>query len=105
MMQWKVAGTLAFFPTIAIALFICLKTWNTRVSIFANISVLCWISANSCWMFSEFYDWDLIPVATFLFVSGVFFIAIYLYKIFIKKEAEEDFRQEKTIFDNKPEQK
>lgn len=104
MMQWKLAGTLAFFPTMAIAMVICIKTWKTRVSLFANLSVLCWISANSCWMFSEFFSWNLIPVAIFLFASGVFFIAIYLFKIFIKKETEEDFRQEKPIFENKPKQ-
>lgn len=91
MMEWKFAGTVAFFPTMFIAIYICVRTWKKQVSLFANLAVLCWIGANSCWMFSEFYQLHLIPFAGVLFGSGILFIGIYLFKIFVKNAREEEF--------------
>lgn len=80
--EWQLAGTIVFFPTIFLAIYIYLKTSKHPLSSWVNLSVLAWISANSCWMFSEFYGWDLELLSLGFFVTGIFFIGVYLIKLF-----------------------
>ncbi len=86
MMEWKFGGTLMFFPTIFMAIFICYRTRKNTLALIVNLAVLCWISANSAWMFFDFYQWNFKPVALILFLTGLLFILLYLYKILVKKE-------------------
>ncbi|OYU94154.1 MAG: hypothetical protein CFE21_17140 [Bacteroidetes bacterium B1(2017)] len=85
LMEWKLAGTIAFFPTIAMAVFICYHTRKNYLTLLVNLSVLCWISANSCWMFKEFYSFNGQYPALALFGLGLVFIFTYLYQIFVRK--------------------
>ncbi|MCG9881256.1 MAG: hypothetical protein MH472_11720 [Bacteroidia bacterium] len=85
---WQIAGTLVFFPTIILAIYIYLKTIKHPLSSWVNLSVLAWISANSCWMFSEFYEWNLEWLSTSFFISGIVFIGVYLYKLNDRKKAK-----------------
>jgi len=43
-MEWKLGGTIAFFPAIAMAIFIAYRTRKNRMLLWVNLSVLCWIS-------------------------------------------------------------
>ena len=80
MLDYKVLGTIMVFPTVLMALFLALKTHKTK-EFFMNISVLCWISANSFWMCSEFYEWGKIKFWAILpFSLGMVFIVVFFVK-------------------------
>ena len=62
-MVWKPLGLLMVVPTLGIAIVIA---WRTRayVSELAhNLAIVCWITANSYWMGSEFFGFDTVLVA------------------------------------------
>ncbi len=90
LMQWKWAGTIIFVPTLFMAIYICYTTRKKHLTLLVNISVLCWISANSSWMFEEFYGFPLKPTALIFFGIGLIFIFIYLYQIFVRNNDEDD---------------
>ena len=78
-------------PTILIAIWIVIKTRKMPTELAHNIAVLCWITANSIWMYGEFYDNDgTRPFALIFFISGLVSLAMYygqqLRKKFAKKE-------------------
>ena len=57
-MMWRPLGIAMIFPTLIIAIVI---TWRTRhmMSEWAhNLAIVLWISANSYWMISEFFHFD-----------------------------------------------
>lgn len=61
-MIWKELGIGMILPTLSIAIW---YTWKNRAIISElahNLAVVCWISANSYWMISEFYGFDEQPV-------------------------------------------
>ena len=72
-------------PTLSIAGIIVYITRKT-VDVFLNLAILFWISANSFWMFIEFFTtgelkyWASIP-----FALGFIFVGIYYYKTLISK--------------------
>jgi hypothetical protein len=90
LMQWKLAGTIVFFPTLFMAIYICFNTRHSPLSLLVNLSVLCWISANSSWMFEEFYAWNTKPMALTFFGIGLIFIFIYLYQVFVRNAEDEE---------------
>jgi hypothetical protein len=83
-------GTIAFFPAIAMAIFLVYHTRKNKMSLLVNLSVLCWISANSCWMFFEFYALISKEIAFAFFALGMVFILIYFYFLFVKKISDEE---------------
>lgn len=89
-MQLKWAGTLVFFPTLLMAIYICWRTKEKPLQLLANGAVLCWISANSCWMFEEFYQWPIKPLALIFFGIGLLLIFSYLYQIFVRNKMDEE---------------
>lgn len=57
-LEWKWGGILMIFPTLSLCAF---TTWKMKKDItetYHNLAVLCWISANSYWMISEFLNFD-----------------------------------------------
>jgi hypothetical protein len=67
------------FPTVAMALYLVVITRNFPKRFWPNLAVLFWISANSTWMFGEFYGFDFIMTSTILFGAGILAICVYLY--------------------------
>jgi hypothetical protein len=90
LMEWKLGGTIAFFPAIAMAIFIVYHTRKNKLALLVNLSVLCWISANSCWMFFEFYSLLSKEIAFAFFALGMIFILTYFYFLFVKKLSDEE---------------
>ena len=81
-----VLGTIMIIPTIGMAIYISWLTRNSRVDIFHNLAVVCWITANSIWMMGEMYFdetdmqfmYEYSRMAAFcLFFSGIGFISWY----------------------------
>ena len=74
-MDLKIMGIIMIVPTIAVAIYITLKSKDRPSDLWPNLAVVCWISANSVWMIGEFYFNDTTrPIALVFFVIG--FIAI-----------------------------
>ncbi len=80
MMELKLLGTLMIIPALFMAVYIIIHTRKT-LEVFINAAILCWISANSYWMFVEFFfhnhykHLSLIP-----FGLGFVLVAIYFFK-------------------------
>ena len=96
-MVWRPLGLLMIAPTLGIALVIA---WRTRAypSEWAhNLAIVCWITANSYWMSSEFFGFDTAQVAPHLtgkhlallpFLTGLG-ILLYYYLVQKPREARE----------------
>lgn len=86
MLGLKVLGSIMIIPTIGLAILIVYHTRNTK-DVFINLAIMCWISANSFWMFVEFFNhlefkfWASIP-----FAFGFIFVSVFYYKTMTKKK-------------------
>ncbi len=80
MLELKALGTLMIIPASFMAVFILFHTRKT-LDAYINAAILCWITANSYWMFVEFFfqnqykHLSLIP-----FGLGFVLVAIYFFK-------------------------
>lgn len=77
-MIWKPLGILMIFPTVAFAVWFCIKTFR-RPDFAVNIATLFWILANALWMLLEFYEkeeWKFIPA--FLLAFGLISVLYYI---------------------------
>lgn len=80
MLQFKWLGILMVIPTLTIALIIVYITRKTH-DVYINLAVLFWISANSFWMFIEFFTTgELKLLASIPFSLGFIFVGFYFYK-------------------------
>jgi hypothetical protein len=65
-------------PTLLLAIYITWKTKDIYAELMHNLSICCWIAANSVWMIGEFYyDDGLRPYALVFFFTGLISISIY----------------------------
>jgi hypothetical protein len=63
-MGWKTLGILMIVPTLGIALIIAWRTRTLKPELAHNLAIVCWISANSYWMLSEFFGFDTVRIGT-----------------------------------------
>ena len=57
-MVWKPLGIAMIVPTLAIAIWIVFKNKDFVSEVCHNLAIVFWISANSFWMISEFFNFD-----------------------------------------------
>ena len=57
-MVWRPLGIAMIFPTLIIAIVIAIRTRQYVSEICHNAAIVFWISANSFWMISEFFQFD-----------------------------------------------
>lgn len=79
-LKWPVLGTIMAFPAIVLAIFLTVITRKNSALFFPNLAVTFWITANSIWMFSEFYELNIEKAAIFFFTLGLISIAWYYAK-------------------------
>ena len=88
-MVWKPLGIIMIVPTLVIAIWIAFKNKNFVSEVCHNFAIVFWISANSFWMLSEFFNFDETILffgltgkqsAMIPFCIGLFFL-IYYYLI------------------------
>jgi hypothetical protein len=98
-MIWKPLGIAMIFPTLIIAIVISLKNRQYVSEICHNWAIVFWITANSYWMITEFFQFDETIayggisykyIAVIPFTIGILILAwYYLYfKMMHKKKAE-----------------
>lgn len=56
-LNFKWLGIVMVFPTLLVALLICWRTRRLMSEFTHNLAIIFWISANSLWMISEFFEW------------------------------------------------
>lgn len=85
-MDFKTVGVIMILPTVSVAVYI---TWLLRKSLselLHNLAVVCWISANSIWMYGEFYLRDgTRPIAAVCFIIGLLLVGYYYTSLLIKR--------------------
>lgn len=88
LMMWRGFGIFMIFPTLACAIIITWKSRNYKSELFHNLAVICWISANSFWMITEFFglEQQLKIFAAIPFSIGLILIITYHLKKFIKEK-------------------
>ena len=86
MLEWRWMGILMVIPTITIAIIIVYISRKT-IDVFLNLAILFWISANSLWMYCEFFNFgENKMVSSIPFGLGFLFVGLYYYKLFINKK-------------------
>ena len=77
MLEWRLLGTLMIVPTIAVAVFLTVRTRAGRV-FWINLAICFWIAANSYWMVCEFFGHeDLKNYAGIGFAGGFAAVAAF----------------------------
>jgi hypothetical protein len=87
MLEIKWLGALMVPPALFMAARICYLTRKTE-DLYVNLGILSWITANSYWMLSEFYDASQHKnYAGFPFALGFVFVGWFYYRQFRAKKA------------------
>ncbi len=85
-MVWRPLGVAMIFPTLIIAIVICVRTRQFVSEVCHNLAIVFWITANSYWMISEFLHFDSNKlwgeytykhIAIIPFVMGILMLAYY----------------------------
>jgi hypothetical protein len=85
-MIWKPLGLAMIFPTLLISVIIAWRTKNIVSELCHNLAITFWISANSYWMISEFFEFDALSIygnitfkhlALIPFLIGILLLAFY----------------------------
>lgn len=61
-MIWKTLGIMMVVPTLTIAIIIAWRTRQFKSELAHNLAIVFWISANSLWMISEFFNFDTVVI-------------------------------------------
>jgi len=61
-MVWKPLGIAMIFPTLIVSIIIAWRTRQYVSELCHNLAISFWISANSYWMISEFFQFDTQPL-------------------------------------------
>jgi hypothetical protein len=101
-MVWKPLGIAMIAPTLGIAVLIAWRTRHFKSELAHNLAIVCWITANSYWMLSEFFGFDTTPIgftdgkhlAMVPFGAG---LAILLYYYLVQKPREKREAQVATL--------
>ncbi len=94
---WKPLGLLMIFPTLIVSIIIAWRTRHFVSELCHNVAITVWITANSYWMISEFFEFDskffvgtitYKNLAVIPFGIGVLILAFY-YVIWLPRHKEE----------------
>jgi len=85
-MLWRPLGIAMIFPTLFFAILITIRTRQFMSEVCHNLAIVFWIAANSYWMISEFFYFDMMTVygnitykylAVIPFTTGILILAYY----------------------------
>jgi hypothetical protein len=85
-LNFQPLAIIMIFPTLIIAVRICIKNKNNQSELFHNLAVVFWIMANSCWMLFEFSGYDETEIiygiegrymSLIFFFIGILILAVY----------------------------
>ena len=102
-MIWKPLGLLMVLPTLGIAVVIAWRTRALASELAHNLAIVFWISANSYWMASEFFEFDTVLVAPHVtgkhlaLIPFLIGLVILLYYYVVTKPREDQESQTATL--------
>jgi hypothetical protein len=80
-LEFKPLGVFMIIPTILMAILIAYRSLNTS-EYYVNVAVFFWISANSFWMCTEFFDYPAYKHITgYFFAMGILSFLIYVHNL------------------------
>lgn len=95
-LEFKPGGIFMIIPTVAMALFLLVKSAANKCEFLHNIAVFCWILANSVWMLGEFFEVDSRIYAAALFVVGLSSISVY-YLFYYKSDRQQQLKNANNV--------
>ena len=97
-MVWRPGGIFMIFPTLSVAIYIMWKSRHERSELFHNLAVCLWITANSFWMVTEFFniDKEYKKYAVIIFFIGILLLLVY-YIFFFRKDQQKGKEYELNI--------
>lgn len=85
-LDFKAAGVFMIVPTVGVAIYITWLLRKSRTELLHNLAVVCWICANSVWMFGEFYLKDgTRGIAATFFITGLLLVGYHYGSLLIKR--------------------
>ena len=76
--EYRLMGVCMIVPTIAVAIFLTIRTRLVKEEFIHNLAIVFWLCANSIWMIGEFYYEDATrPYAVIFFSMGLFTLAVH----------------------------
>lgn len=86
LMTWRSFGVFMIIPTMTFAILIAWESRRYQSALFHNLAVICWITANSFWMISDFFEFEewMRSLALIPFSLGLFLICFYHFKKLLK---------------------
>jgi hypothetical protein len=78
-------GVLLIPPAIVVSIYILVKQFNHRSSMYHNLAVCFWILANSTWMTCELYHLKHMNIVYGLFGAGAILLFYFYFTEIIKK--------------------
>jgi len=92
LMTWRSLGIFMIIPTLGFAILITWKARNFKSELFHNLAVICWITANSFWMVTEFFGVSdpLKFLAIIPFAIGLVLIVTYYVKKFFHESVKKN---------------
>jgi hypothetical protein len=100
--EFKTGGIVMIFPTLAVALFITVRSWKVRAEAFHNVAICLWILGNSIWMTGEFFDKKWEPITIALFATGLAILLYYYLFLFRADRRTENVPDLKAEFIEAP---
>ena len=80
LLEWRALGTFMIAPTIAVAVMLAFRSRGDRL-FWINLAICFWITANSYWMLSEFFEFEQLKnYAGIPFACGFVAVATYYLK-------------------------
>ena len=61
-MLWRPLGITMIVPTVIVAFILAWRNRAIMSELCHNLAVICWITANSYWMISEFFEFESKPL-------------------------------------------
>lgn len=88
---WKPGGLFMIFPTLSVAFYILWQSRHNRSELFHNLAICLWITANSVWMTTEFFniDKEYKKYAVVFFVAGIIVLLVY-YLFYFRKDRRKE---------------
>lgn len=78
-------GVLLIPPAVVVSIYILVKQFNHRSSIYHNLAVCFWILANSTWMTCELYHLKYMYLVYWLFGAGAIVLLYFYFTEILKK--------------------
>lgn len=78
-------GVILIIPAVVVSVYILVKQFKDRSSLYHNLAVCFWIAANSTWMTCELYHLKHMDLVYTLFGAGTIVLVYFYFSEFLKK--------------------